>query len=1346
MPTMARLRTLFVPACIGLLFLVAGGWYYSFWIPTRHRYLDDRNFRVLQTLSEQIRLSVDNFDRMLDNAADAGVKSDNLKEYLANVAPQLEAVDEKEGEEVIHNDFGDPPKVAIAADEGTHYLYIAFQRDVNDKRIKYAVRADLDKLVKRLVPPDNRNPFDDVLLAQNDGSVIFQKSTLGTQRSTPGIEVARIDAFEDENGALGKPEDAKTEKPESGSAEKHARPDDKKQLSQSSSFRAVTLAGAQYRLYSQPLRLSFPPIAAEARAKEIPRGSLGEQWILCGLVRADNFRAESQWMSYTYILWFLGAILLAVAAYPFLRLRLSSQTERLRPRDVVSTALLTCFATAVVTFILLDLYYGRDQCEQSGERRADRQMLNLASAIDSSFEKEKEHAFNQLTALTQMPDLLKELQRAQTRLKNRPRLSDHRKDCEPESACRVDILHDKIPDGLHKYPYLQYISWSDENADQQIKWTTRPTVTPFINLAKESYYADVQKALTDLKKAQGDRHYTASIPFEGIASQYSSNTGKNITIFWKLVDAHGKSVLEGLREKASHQKEVSHEEDVFCVSLVSYPISVMDPILPAGFKFAVIRNDGTVVFHSDATRNLRENFFNETDQDQDLRSRVSMRSEGSLVTNYMGKRQRLYVRPMSSSAEQNWSVVVFRDVRLEETLNLEILSLSSVMFLSYAACIALVLLLVHWSGAGRGRGKWLWPDSRQAVTYRILLAANAVAALALCVLPRARSFWILFSAAVVIPISAMLLNFFFFRRRKDSASPKDATGNGGSGWQLSYVLACAILLLVVAVLPCVSFVKVACDFEHKLFTQRNLLGLASDLENRMAIMRKRYEKADLGSYASQLLAEVRTSYPADPATNKGLDQQDTEEPVFSYHKALNMTICTGDACNPTDRVQIADPRPLSWQSSAELLLSKLTPSYNDLAADDHYLAQATLHDRRWLFYVANKRQEDNAQEQNKGREQVELVTGELDGTERTIASAWTPLHIPWSGGLWWVGASLFLGILFGLVSFMLRAIFLLDLEGTDPDPSEAADLLSPDSLNAKPKANLLVIDSGSSKTLANLCAGNGWIESRNMEDLLKVPQQSAMTSDGTTVPISDQNPVERIVRLRHPVLLYGVEKVLRNPETSAKSRVVVREVLRQLDKSVVLSTVEDPVANACDGEMEHWRALLRSFIRVELGSEQVLVPRRAGRRHERRVTTDPYHRWLFDQQSESEKLLLVQLAQEGLVNPNSRGFAQELIRKGLIIRRSGLLSIRNEEFAMFLKHAVSSSTTKRWETEGAGITTASLRFSLLVIGAGVAGFLIYTQGEVFNTWVTYATGFAASVPTFLHLFSLFRGGKASEPA
>ena len=40
-------------------------------------------------------------------------------------------------------------------------------------------------------------------------------------------------------------------------------------------------------------------------------------------------------------------------------------------------------------------------------------------------------------------------------------------------------------------------------------------------------------------------------------------------------------------------------------------------------KFAIIRPDGMVVYHSDPTPSLRENFFAETDQNQEVKSRVS---------------------------------------------------------------------------------------------------------------------------------------------------------------------------------------------------------------------------------------------------------------------------------------------------------------------------------------------------------------------------------------------------------------------------------------------------------------------------------------------------------------------------------------------------------------------------------------------------------------------------------------------------------------------------------------------------------------------------------------------------
>jgi hypothetical protein len=96
------------------------------------------------------------------------------------------------------------------------------------------------------------------------------------------------------------------------------------------------------------------------------------------------------------------------------------------------------------------------------------------------------------------------------------------------------------------------------------------------------------------------------------------------------------------------------------------------------------------------------------------------------------------------------------------------------------------------------------------------------------------------------------------------------------------------------------------------------------------------------------------------------------------------------------------------------------------------------------------------------------------------------------------------------------------------------------------------------------------------------------------------------------------------------------------------------------------------------------------------------------------------------------------------VRRWGLLIIRDSRFAEYVKSAVPPEAIKHWEGQGAGSRSTPLSTSLLVVGATVAGFLIYTQGEVLNTWVTYATGLAAAVPAFIRVVAMFRGKSGAE--
>ena len=123
---------------------------------------------------------------------------------------------------------------------------------------------------------------------------------------------------------------------------------------------------------------------------------------------------------------------------------------------------------------------------------------------------------------------------------------------------------------------------------------------------------------------------------------------------------------------------------------------------------------------------------------------------------------------------------------------------------------------------------------------------------------------------------------------------------------------------------------------------------------------------------------------------------------------------------------------------------------------------------------------------------------------------------------------------------------------------------------------------------------------------------------------------------------------------------------------------------------------------------------------------------------------MLQLAQENVVNPSSSETVYELMEEGLIERRRGLLTVTDVGFANFLPHALPHHTVELWEKKMAGTRPFSLQTSLLILGVGVVAFLVYTQGDVFNTWVTYATGLAASLPKVLQVFENVQGKTAAK--
>src|SRR6185295_11086076 len=80
---------------VALVAMVALVWFNAVRIPAQEQYLNERNLRLLRTISAQIKSKVDNFDQAIDNALDSLDTSStttpgSFGEYVRLFAPEVE--------------------------------------------------------------------------------------------------------------------------------------------------------------------------------------------------------------------------------------------------------------------------------------------------------------------------------------------------------------------------------------------------------------------------------------------------------------------------------------------------------------------------------------------------------------------------------------------------------------------------------------------------------------------------------------------------------------------------------------------------------------------------------------------------------------------------------------------------------------------------------------------------------------------------------------------------------------------------------------------------------------------------------------------------------------------------------------------------------------------------------------------------------------------------------------------------------------------------------------------------------------------------------------------------------
>ncbi len=420
--------------------------YYLLYVAQVRDYLISRNVRLLSAIAAQLERTIESDRDVLTNLRFEGdnerPKKDIIaeKEQASNFIPLLRTADVHEKAELADK----KPNLALQFTERRSLTKWDVYGDSSSPRqgaLYFEVR--LWELVRPLLRDRaNGETFDVLLVAARDGRVLFQ---------TPGpVRIFNIDQLTD-SAAAG--QDSKTSGQNSAAAGKRF-----SALARSSGLVDVVLSGTEYKLFTQPCCTTVTEHGKE--------DSVG--WVLCGLTAKERLTAASLPVPFTLLGILFLLLLLAVLSWPFVKLSLIGDTQRVSAYDAALVGICGLLGSALITVLVLDLF-GATVLQGT----LDWQLKQLAKDIRERANQEIQAASAQLARLDAAV--------AAGRLPAGAKVRDL---AGPSSEEHPYVATEELQD----YPFFQSFSLIGANGRQQQKMSLGSFVTPLVSVARRAYF------------------------------------------------------------------------------------------------------------------------------------------------------------------------------------------------------------------------------------------------------------------------------------------------------------------------------------------------------------------------------------------------------------------------------------------------------------------------------------------------------------------------------------------------------------------------------------------------------------------------------------------------------------------------------------------------------------------------------------------------------------------------------------------------------------------------------------------------------------------------------------------
>jgi hypothetical protein len=773
-------------------------------VETQTLHLQERNFRALTVTSRALGELVANYEKVFKSVIEGEPPCDarpcpeehrrRAYEEALKALPSLQNVTIAKADDKLIG-----ATVRFIRERGASSVKLTdIHQDRTETKTRWKIEAviNFDTIMRQLVTEDI---FSDVLLADRMGRVLYHHQST---RDPSGF------VFEDASTLLRRLNGSGSK---DGGAEKDGAERQEDLMSMLPMFNEAPIGGISHAIFAQ----AMDPLADQGTTHTL---------ILVGIVSAGQFHAEARAIPLNHLLLVAGLLLILFFVLPYIKLRTNLPTERLTPISVAVLMISTILGTAVLTFGLADIATYRNL-----EHYLNTRLKDVSDEIRKQFNGDAQRGLAQLAMFDQSckGECSNRLHGAGgSHLAQRLciRMSEEREKNEfsffQTESDKCLAHNDKNNATRVVYPDAKTMFWVGSTGELKILRSRESHPWKYAKLQERQYVRRILADETFIHGHDGQRFWIEPI--------FSRTTGENAAVF-------------------SIKSIASSEGPIVAALEVKLP-SVTGVGVPPGMGFAVIDQEGKVLFHSDARRNLRENLFEETDRDGRLRQAVLARATTQFDGRYWGKDRHFHITPLFFEKEYieppdvYWSLVTYWDADILRVLNLRALYSSGALFLVYLLIVLSIGIVGWWmySRAHAAAYPWVWPQSEHLHRYQIaigLLVVSSVAVGIWFLRPHPYPDMLLWGLLPTLVASAMMLSI---AHTKVDPTDHNKIDVFRLSYRRSYALVVTLILLVFVVIPALVIFRVAEDVEWRLLVKFAQFDLMHDREIQAQEVRKSF--------------------------------------------------------------------------------------------------------------------------------------------------------------------------------------------------------------------------------------------------------------------------------------------------------------------------------------------------------------------------------------------------------------------------------------------------------------------------------------------------------------------------